>query len=219
MTGDFPNIPISIKHIVLYNNRLSGTLNISINQCPHLELLILSNNTLIGEFPDLSGDNITILSVSDNQLNGHLKFEYLPHKKLGILDLSNNQLSGTFSSSYLHSLNNLSFFEIDNNQFTGSFPIIPPSLNLQTFSISNNHFIGSLPSFQHSYNLFYIWASNNKFSGTIPSLPLNLFELSLYSNQLSGTIPQLNHCETLVKLLLFIITDLLGQSHNFLQVY
>ncbi|XP_057841785.1 receptor-like protein EIX1 [Cryptomeria japonica] len=110
---------------------------------------------------------LTVIDLSNNQLNGHVPFEFGKLKGLRFLNLSRNNLRG----------------------------IIPPSLGemdqLESLDLSTNRFSGSIPAeFQSLTLLAYLNLSNNNLSGSIPQGgQMTTFENTSYSEN-----PYLNGC-------------------------
>ena len=141
----------------------------------------------------VSGDHVTNISLSSNQLSGSIPSELGNLGNLLGLMLYSNQLTGSIPSA-LGNLSNLAVLSLYSNQLNGS---IPPELgnlsNLKHLYLQSNNLSGSIPSaLGNLSNLQYFKLYNNQLSGSIPSALGNLSNLQyfyLYNNQLSGSIP------------------------------
>lgn len=87
LTGNIPNLPVSLRSLNLSNNSLDGP----IPELPHFLIsLSLGKNLLDGEIPALPA-NLQIIELNDNSLTGSLP-QVLPNN-LRSFDVCNNQLS------------------------------------------------------------------------------------------------------------------------------
>lgn len=104
--------------------------------------------------------------------------------------LSSNNLVGTVPAN-LGALPELVYFQVQNNQLTGSLPDFTGAANLYYVNVENNQFTGSIPTFSGLTNLSDFIADNNQLSGSIPALTglTNLYAFSVSNNQLTGSIP------------------------------
>ena len=157
-------LPDSVKHIDIYETKLSGTVNIG-SLPSAIEEFLLPLNGFSGGIA-LSGlpDSLTDIDLRMNSFIGEIDLEHLP-LKLRRLDLSTNGFSGLISLTRLpESLRSL---HLSGNRLTGS-------LNL-----------GSLPD-----NLEKLALCANAFEGTVDlqKLPETLSDLRFNKNQLSGTV-------------------------------
>ncbi|MBA0780025.1 hypothetical protein Gotri_004172 [Gossypium trilobum] len=126
------------------------------------------------ETTSLSLPKLSVLSMSNCDLNGHFPAEFFLLPKMQRIDISDNsRLMGQLPE---FPINNT--LEPNFNSISGS---IPPSIanlsNLVELDLSGNHFNGLIPPFHRSGvpNLAYLDLSRNRLSGSIPS---SLFTLS-----------------------------------------
>ncbi|XP_022884283.1 probable inactive receptor kinase At5g67200 [Olea europaea var. sylvestris] len=110
--------------------------------------------------------------------------------QLRVLSLKNNSLAGPLPD--LSSLTNLKTLFLDNNYFSGTFPLSLLSLHLLVIlDLSQNNFTGLLPETLTVLDrLSYLRLDSNRFYGSIP--PLNQTMLDVFnvsSNNLTGPIP------------------------------
>ncbi|CAN4103152.1 unnamed protein product [Withania somnifera] len=172
-------IPFDIGHrypyltdLDLSQNTLNGTIPLSIKQITNLVTLILSNNHLTGEIPDI-WDEIPILYT---------------------LDLSNNSFTGGIPTT-LSTLNSLRFLMLSYNHLSGEFPLgFQNFSSMITLDLGNNQFSGELPAWigEKMPALLALSLRSNMFKGEIPRKFCNMTSLhfiDIGSNNLSGNIP------------------------------
>ncbi|KAL8252290.1 hypothetical protein R6Q59_035983, partial [Mikania micrantha] len=140
--GAFP----SLQSLSLDSSRFGGAaFDEAMASFPHLEILDLSNNNLIGNFPSALS-SLQVLYLAQNNLDGSLTPKGLCQmKNLRELDLSNNMFVGNLPQC-INQLALLKVLEISSNQFTGT---IQPSLtanltSLEYINFSHNKFEGLL---------------------------------------------------------------------------
>lgn len=156
----------------------------------------------------VSGGHVIELSLSNNNLTGHLPASLGGLTNLRTIILGSNQLSGGIPPE-LGSLINLIYLDLGNNQFSGAIPPVLGSLtNLQQLYLYNNYLSGSIPvELGDLTNLQQLHLFENQLSGSIPPKLGNLSNLqtlALFGNQLSGTIPpELGNLVNLQRLTLF----------------
>ena len=176
-----------VSGIVLTDNGLNG--NIPDMDLEFLGVLELGLNQLTGNIPDFS--NLPVLEIlycNNNQLTGTIPdFTSLP--VLRELILEQNQIEGTIPD--FSSLPNLEWVEIGFNQLVGEIPDFTNIPEMYRFRCMNNGLTGNIPDFSNLPVLEILHCANNQLTGTIPdftSLPV-LRELILDQNQIEGTIP------------------------------
>ncbi|WCJ39098.1 hypothetical protein M5689_020116 [Euphorbia peplus] len=92
-----------LESLNLRNNNLSGEIPWQIQNCKYLFTLDFSENNLVGKLLTWIGDRfcyLSILSLCENKLDGHLPKELCGLVSLHILDLARNSLSGTIPSCF-----------------------------------------------------------------------------------------------------------------------
>ncbi|XP_026664660.1 phytosulfokine receptor 1-like [Phoenix dactylifera] len=156
--------------------------------------LDLYNMSLKGSISDsLAGlDQLKSLNLSSNLLQASVPQKLFHLPRLELLDLSLNNLSGSIPSDL--SLPSIRVFNISDNSFTDSHPILAGSRNLTKFDVSANDFSGAInPGICNSSSRVQVLSfSMNKFSGGFPvgfGNCRSLVELSLAMNRISGTLP------------------------------
>lgn len=155
----------------------------------------LWDNNLVGHIPAEIGNlaHLRELQLGDNQLSGALPPEIGNLAQLTELRLSVNQLSGPIPET-VWGLANLTEMAIQSNQFTGGLSSAVGNLtSLQLLSLSYNQLSGSIPAaIGNLVSLEQLYLDQNQFSGPIPAslfaLP-HLERLYIYRNALTGGIP------------------------------
>ena len=141
----------------------------------------------------VTGDRVTSLALSFNNLTGTLPYHIGFLQKLNVLRLPGNSIGGSIPSAIVF-LSNLEDLNLSNNNFTGNIPpLLGLNLKLTTVNLGSNQLSGPIPSsivlLQKLTNLDL---SENNLQGQIP-VPLGLIKglktLYLNDNQLTGNIP------------------------------
>ncbi|KAK7854704.1 receptor-like protein 13, partial [Quercus suber] len=195
-TGEF-HLPsdhyMNLRLLDLSDNHFDGKLQGNIGKwIPKLEYLILSHNQFEGNLPSSIGDmsNLWALDLSFNNFYGEVPMELVANcTSLGILRLSNNNFHGEIFSKHF----NLSLIslELQNNNFTGTLPVVPVK-NSGVLSISNNHKTGTIPLWivnGSTSPLYVVDLSSNSFKGQIPCGLASSVVINLSHNLLSGLLP------------------------------
>lgn len=145
-----------------------------------------------------SGDNVTGITLNNNNLNGPLPESIGNLATLESILLNGNRISGTIPSSVTQ-LQNLFLLSLGGNELSGEIPVGFGNLTrLAGIALGGNNLSGSIPTdlgnlgnFQFSLGL-----SDNQLTGPIPSTLANLLidknsfvGLYLNDNQLNGEIP------------------------------
>ncbi|XP_037423585.1 receptor kinase-like protein Xa21 [Triticum dicoccoides] len=198
-----------LKILCLDFNGLGGTIPTSFGDLSNnLEVLLLSDNQLIGEIPSAIGKlkGLTALVMQINSLSGRIPDTLGNLLNMSLLSLSHNKLSGEIPQS-IGKLERLTELYLMENNLTGQ---IPPSLegckNLLLLNLSSNNLYGSIPSELFSISTLSkgLDLSYNRLSGNIPSQIgslMNLNSLSISNNRLYGEIPSaLGQCHLLESL-------------------
>ncbi|XP_050285639.1 receptor-like protein 15 [Quercus robur] len=195
-TGEFhlpSNHYMNLRWLDLSNNHFDGKLQENIGKwIPKLEHLNLSRNGFEGNFPSSIVDmsNLLILDLSFNNFFGEVPMDLVANCTfLRILRLSNNNFHGEIFSKHLNL--SLATLELQNNNFTGTLPVVPLKISW-VLNISNNHMTGAIPIWIVTYSTTpgsVVDLSNNFFEGQIPcGLPSSSI-INLSHNLLSGLLP------------------------------
>ncbi|KAF7093072.1 hypothetical protein CFC21_095505 [Triticum aestivum] len=186
-----------LKMLCLDFNGLGGSMPTSFGDLSNtLEVLLLSENQLIGEIPSEIGKlkGLTALVMQINSLSGCIPDTLGNLLNMSLLSLSHNKLSGDIPQS-IGKLERLTELYLMENNLTGQ---IPPSLegckNLLLLNLSSKKLFGSILSELFSISTLSkgLDLSYNQLSGNIPTRIgslMNLNSLSISNNQLSGEIP------------------------------
>ncbi|XP_059070370.1 receptor-like protein Cf-9 homolog [Cryptomeria japonica] len=85
------------------------------------------------------------IDLSNNQLNGHVPFDFGKLKGLRFLNLSMNNLTGVIPPSF-GEMSQLESLDLSSNRFYGSIPAEFQSLtSLECLNLSSNNLSGSIP--------------------------------------------------------------------------
>ncbi|XP_057871183.1 receptor like protein 22-like [Cryptomeria japonica] len=88
---------------------------------------------------------LTGIDLSNNQLNGHVPFDFGKLKGLRFLNLSMNNLTGVIPPSF-GEMSQLESLDLSSNRFYGSIPAEFQSLtSLECLNLSSNNLSGSIP--------------------------------------------------------------------------
>ena len=181
---------------------LSTWYGVTTNEKGKVTELLLPNNKLRGQIPDLSAlASLTTLSLGSNFLNGPVP-DLSAITGLSVLDLSFNQLAGPIPE--LDTFTNLEWLSLDNNQLTGPLPDLSALISLAVLELRENLLTGSIPDLTALTNLTNLSLGSNQFTGEVPDLSalINLRELYLTDSGLSGPFPDLNSLTNLRELYL-----------------
>ena len=181
---------------------LSTWYGVTTNEEGNVTELLLPNNRLRGQIPDLSAlTSLTTLSLGSNFLNGPVP-DLSAITGLSVLDLSFNQLAGSIPQ--LDTFTNLEWLSLDNNQLTGPLPDLSALISLAVLELRENQLTGSIPDLSALTNLTNLSLGSNQFTGEVPDLSalINLRELYLTDSGLSGSFPDLNSLTNLRELYL-----------------
>ncbi|WWD04857.1 hypothetical protein V865_002928 [Kwoniella europaea PYCC6329] len=175
----FDSLPRLI-HLNISSSSLSSFIPSSISTSTSLINLDLSNNLLVGNVHlsastlksvDLSNNKLSSFSISPSGMNSLSKFVLknnnfegeLPDlsglRSLQSLDVSYNNTGALFDTS---NLTNLTRLDVRSNQLTGSFPILPSSI--QSLYLSSNQFTGPILSLPAPKDLTSCYILPNNFS-------------------------------------------------------
>ncbi|KAJ6813024.1 phytosulfokine receptor 1-like [Iris pallida] len=198
LNGTRPALPGS-RGLALFDvggNSFTGRVDASVCvSSPALEALVLSANSLTGEFPAGFGNCslLTRLAVDANMISGSLPEDLFKLPALANLYVQGNNLSGTLSPA-IGNLSNLVRVDLSLNSFSGDLPnVFDKFRKLESFSADSNRFTGRLPpSLSSSSTITTLSLRNNSLNGTIDldfGAMASLCSLDLGSNRLTGPIP------------------------------
>ncbi|KAI5074276.1 hypothetical protein GOP47_0010237 [Adiantum capillus-veneris] len=153
---------MSLVHLILDSNRLTGFIPGELGQCDNLLIMKLNHNQLQGAVPDEIGQliNITELQLNDNQLVGPLP-NLSNLTNLGLLELSNNLIDEDFPP-WMSSLESLTDLSMNSSSIKGQ---IPPSFfalpALSAVKLANNHINGTLDISRATHQLLLVSMEKN----------------------------------------------------------
>ncbi|KAM3324833.1 hypothetical protein P3S67_005985 [Capsicum chacoense] len=159
----------------------------------NLQLLILSSNYLNGTLPSwiFSLPSLIALGLSNNSFSGNI--QEFRSKSLYAINLKENQLQGPIPKSYLD-LQGLFSLSISQNKFGGQISSTICNLKtLRVLDLGSNHLNGTIAHcLGEMSGLAVLDLNNNRLSGTINTTfnTENEFTIiNLYGNKLQGKVP------------------------------
>ncbi|XP_059070363.1 receptor-like protein EIX2 [Cryptomeria japonica] len=182
----------SIRWMTVFDvSRNAFTGHVASTWPPDLQLLMVNDNSLIGNIPPGLCNLIHLekLDLSNNKLNGSMPSCFANYKRIQVLNLGHNRLDGSIPQGVCSSSLN-----VRNNKLSGAFPMsIINCKILQVLDIGHNKFAGHIPwSVGNLSALKVLMMNDNSFRGSIPSEIVQLKQLQildLSSNNISGVIP------------------------------
>ncbi|PHT61298.1 hypothetical protein T459_34854 [Capsicum annuum] len=141
------NLSSQMQRLLIYGNRIGGSIPREISNLVNLKLLDMSNSNLTGRIPDSIG-RLT---------------------NLGSLNLSSNLLTGVIPSS-IRNLTELVYLYLPLNKLEGNIPSTLGNCNqLLELDISDNHLTGTIPQQLIALSsLTKIYAFHNSLTGPLP---------------------------------------------------
>lgn len=219
------NMP-KLRQLDLSFNALKGA-NVPehLLQHPTLEVLDLSDNTMIGGIPDLVDDNMALQFLSLRKMGLHHPLPTtLPKlRRLTHLDLFGNEITGTIPND-LGEMVSLNYLFLGQNNFNAT-SFLPPFLsqlfNLRELSLSSTNIGGQLEGWlSYLKELRLLDLSNNSMVGEVPQEVWDLPELRyllLNNNDFSGTVPTTATAAAKMQILSLYHTDLQGDVNYFCE--
>ncbi|CAN8299489.1 unnamed protein product [Cochlearia groenlandica] len=209
---------LSLRHVDLVGNRISGVIPTNIGKLQRLKVLNLADNQLSGEIPpsitrltslshlDLRNNSITgaiprdigrlnmlsRLLLTGNRISGSIPESLTRIYRLADLELSMNRITGTIPSS-LGKMSVLATLNLAGNLLTGEIPMTLMSSSISNLDLSGNLIAGKIPNTFGARSYFTVLdLSNNRLQGPIPaSITAASFigHLDVSHNHLCGKIP------------------------------
>ncbi|EPS59379.1 hypothetical protein M569_15429, partial [Genlisea aurea] len=130
----------NLTSVDLSENRLAGSIPVSITNLENLDHLNLSGNSLNGTIPASIGDmgSLRNLSLSSNSLSGAIPDSVAALPELTHLDLSSNRLNGTIPN-FLRNMKKLKYLNLESNDFHGILPFNDTFIKrLDVFKVGEN---------------------------------------------------------------------------------
>lgn len=177
-----------------YNPFVPGRIPAEFGNLTELEVLWLTDCSLVGEIPDSLGrlKKMRDLDLAINNLHGPIPSSLVGMSSVVQIELYNNSLSGNFPPG-MSNLTSLRLLDASMNELSGPIPDDLCSLPLESLNLYENRFEGKLPaSIADSPNLYELRLFKNFLTGALPeNLGKNsaLKWLDVSSNKLSGEIP------------------------------
>ncbi|KAH0741338.1 hypothetical protein KY290_034381 [Solanum tuberosum] len=158
----------NLSWLTLGANEFIGSIPQELGNLKKLQTLRLYENKLDGIIPE-SNKDISVVSLSFNQLNGPLAPEIANMGGLSELYLSRNELYGSIPSTILQ-LQKLVILALDMNRLDGTIPkSFEKMVSLEYLDLSQNNLTDQIPeSLTKLEHLNYLNVSYNELSGEIP---------------------------------------------------
>ncbi|KAJ9561049.1 hypothetical protein OSB04_006209 [Centaurea solstitialis] len=163
-----------------------------------LQILDLSHNSLVGQFPNWLIENNTKLKALNLRNNSFIGIIYMPlyrNANMRWLDISENHMMGTISSEIQKFLPNMIYLNLSRNNLEGAIPSSISDLNgLRVLDLSDNDFSKEVPKglFTNLSSLQVLRLSKNRLHGQVLSGDLKNFgkidSVFLDSNCFTGEI-------------------------------
>ncbi|XP_027352606.1 probably inactive leucine-rich repeat receptor-like protein kinase At5g06940 [Abrus precatorius] len=207
--GEIPGSLVGLSnltHLDLSENNLTGGVPQALpSSLKNLVSFDVSQNKLLGPFPNgICKQGLINLSLHTNAFTGSILNSIGECKSLERFQVQNNGFSGDFPIA-LWSLPKIKLIRAENNRFSGQVPeSISGAVQLEQVQIDNNSFAGKIPQgLGFVKSLYRFSASLNRFYGELPpnfcDSPV-MSIVNLSHNSLSGEIPELKKCRKLVSL-------------------
>nr|QJR84047.1 CARD1-like protein 2 [Phtheirospermum japonicum] len=140
------NSKLTLMHLLLENNQLTGPIPSTLGLVRSLEVVRLDRNVLSGSVPR-NFNNLTSvqeLYLANNRLTGPVP-DLTGMNMLNYVDMSNNTFDATDIPPWFSSLNSLTSLIMESTRIQGQLPVSLFSLfQLQTVSLKNNQINGTL---------------------------------------------------------------------------
>ncbi|GAV88804.1 Pkinase domain-containing protein/LRR_1 domain-containing protein/LRRNT_2 domain-containing protein/LRR_8 domain-containing protein, partial [Cephalotus follicularis] len=194
-----------LKYLLLWSNRLVGSVPQALANCSKLKWLDLESNLLSGELPSQivrKMPELQFLYLSFNEFASHdantnlepFFASLVNSSNLQELGIAGNDLGGKIPPIIGDLSTNVVEIHLDDNLIYGSIPPhISKLVNVTLLNFSSNLLSGTIPpELCGMQKLERVYLSNNSLSGEIPSALGNIPHLGLLDlskNNLSGSIP------------------------------
>lgn len=187
---DFSNLS-SLNNLYMQRNAIIDDLSMC-NLRDNISVINLESNKISSEFPlSWSGfTNLTQLNLDYNDIYGILPSYFSGFTSLSAFRATDCHITGDITP-ICHP--NLSYLDVQYNNFTSGVTSLSGSTNLSTITLTNNNFSGStffdVSNFNQLQNLYI---QNCNLSGTLSPLPYNnyyIWYVDVSYNWFTGNIP------------------------------
>ncbi|KAJ6314329.1 hypothetical protein OIU78_017907 [Salix suchowensis] len=211
-----------LKHRVLKNQNLQGSLPPDFNRFPYLQVIDFSRNYLNGSIPrEWGATQMLDISIIGNRFTGPIPREIGNISTLVNFTVEFNQFSGVLPPE-LGNLTRLEKLHLTSNNFTGQLPAAFEKLTtLKDFRIGDNQFIGEIPDLIQKWtNLQKLVIQGSGLSGPIPpgiAVLEKMTDLRISDLQGNGTgapFPPLANM-TKLKILILRSCNIIGRIPDF----
>ncbi|XP_039160931.1 receptor-like protein 50 [Eucalyptus grandis] len=179
LKGPPPEAPPSILSYIVSNNRLTGVLPPRVCNLSSAITLDLSSNNLIGALPVCLGnisESLIILNLKGNNFHGSIPEVLVRGTQLTMIDLSDNQLQGRLLRS-LANCKMLKFINFANNFIMDTFPSWLGSLpTLHVLILRSNRFHGFIERPKSSSTFLELWILDLSINLFLGKLPMEFFQ-------------------------------------------
>jgi len=171
-----------VEKLLLFANKLDGTIPVEIGNLTHLKILRLELNSLLtGSIPNSIGNltDLRIFWAFNDNLNGNVPIDIANLSQLKELRLGGNELTGAIPP-LLGDLTDLKILHLGSNNLSGNIPQQLGNLtNLQQLFLHRNQLTGEIPAqFSNLSALQYLGLNSNDLSGCYdPSLSVLCIQL------------------------------------------
>ncbi|KAK2633145.1 hypothetical protein EUGRSUZ_L00480 [Eucalyptus grandis] len=208
---------INLEALEMLGNNISGNIPLEIGNLNNLKYLNLGQNELSGQIPESFGNlrMLIELYLNSNNFRGSIPSSLKNCQNLLLLDLSTNNLSGYIPPEIM-CLSSLSIYlDLSRNSLTGSLPEEVGKLqNLGELRLNENRLSQQIPSSIGScISMERLYVQDNFFEGPLPSTMSSmrgLQVLNVSNNQLFGQIPKFLEISGIAKILISIVSALVG---------
>nr|QJR84048.1 CARD1-like protein 3 [Phtheirospermum japonicum] len=200
LSGEIPpqlfNSSLTLIHLLLENNQLTGNIPSTLGLVLTLEVVRLDRNALSGSVPrGLSNlTSVQDLFLGNNRLTGPVP-DLTGMNSLNYVDMSNNTFDATDIPPWFSSLQSLTSLIMESTRIQGQLPTSLFSLfQLQTVSLKNNQINGTLNiSSSYSNQLQLIDLQNNDIDSFPQRTDYN-FQIILLGNPICDEGGSQNFC-------------------------
>ncbi len=194
--GTIPSTLSNLTNLIdlsLNDNYFTNTLPSSMINMKNLQTVFFQQNFLQGNVNFFASMNLSILSLYNNQFNGHFIIPEDGLIDIVYFDISRNLFSGPLPWNSLWK--NILIYVAYENQFTGNLPTSTlASLSIVYYVIGQNFITSTIPEgfFQNSGYLYSLELSENLLTGSIPTSLGHFPEINqiiLTTNYFTGSLP------------------------------